>query len=178
MTEKFTHRRARKEDMSRLTNLMNAAISALLPSFLNPEQVTASFEVMGLDSKLIEDGTYFVILHQDNFVGCGGWSRRATLFGGNHTSGRDDAWLDPKEDAARIRAMYTHPDWTRQGIGRLILDLCEQDARKQGFHRFELAATLSGQPLYRAAGYEVVESFSAKTSQDIDVPLIRMSRTV
>ncbi len=126
LTEKFSSRPARMADMDTLTALMKASISTLQSAFLNTDQVIASFEVMGLDTQLIEDKTYYVILRHETIVGCGGWSRRATLFGGNHTKGRDDALLDPGRDAARIRAMYTHPNWSRQGIGRLILDLCER----------------------------------------------------
>ena len=178
MFENFTSRLALEADMEDLIALMTAAISTLQSGFLNDEQVTASFEVMGLDTKLIEDKTYFVILCQDTIVGCGGWSRRATLFGGNQTRDRDDALLDPKVDAARIRAMYTHPDWTRRGIGRLILELCEQAARKEGFSRCQLAATLSGQPLYRAAGYQPIEYFTVVTSKNIEVPLVKMAKSI
>lgn len=178
MTEEFSNRLAQAADMDALTLLMQAAISTLLQDFLEPEQVKASFDIMGLDTALIKDKTYYVICHKDTIVGCGGWSRRTTLFGGNHTKGRDDALLDPKTDAARIRAMYTHPNWTRKGIGRKILTLCEDAAHREGFRRFELAATLSGQPLYRAAGYQPIEFFTAQTSKNIDVPLVRMAKSI
>lgn len=178
MTEDFTHRLATMDDIAALTALMTAAITRLQSPFLTPEQIAASSEVMGLDTRLIDDKTYFVILQGETIVGCGGWSRRATLFGGNHTQGRDDALLAPETEAARIRAMYTHPDWTRKGIGRLILSLCEQAAHGEGFHQFELAATLAGQPLYRAAGYAPIESFTVKTSDNVDVPLIRMGKSI
>ena len=105
----LTHRLAAASDMEVLTALMNAAIRDLLPQFLSPEQVEASFAVMGLDTMLIEDGTYFVIEIGGELAGCGGWSRRATLFGGNHTKGRDARLLDPKTEPARVRAMYTSP---------------------------------------------------------------------
>jgi len=178
MTETFTHRLAETEDLNILTSLMKASISTLQDPFLNADQVEASFEVMGLDSRLIEDKSYFVILKGETIVGCGGWSRRATLFGGNHTRGRDDALLDPARDAARIRAMYTHPDWTRRGIGRIILNLCEEAARQENFQHVELAGTLSGQPLYEAAGYEAVEFFEAQTSKNINIPLIKMRKSI
>lgn len=178
MTDHFSSRTATEADMKVLTALMKASISALQNAFLNREQVTASYEIMGLDTKLIEDKTYYVILHKETIVGCGGWSKRATLFGGNHTKGRDDALLDPRTEAARIRAMYTHPDWTRKGIGRMILDLCEEAARKSGFNRFELAATLSGQPLYSAAGYKPIEFFTARTSNNIEIPLVKMAKSI
>ena len=115
MTE-LQHRLAVPADMPALSALMDAAIRGLLPAFLTPAQVTASFAVMGLDTQLIADGTYFVITLDGAIAGCGGWSRRATLFGGNHTQGRDARLLDPKTEAARVRAMYTSPDFARRGV--------------------------------------------------------------
>ncbi|MFC4443942.1 GNAT family N-acetyltransferase [Caulobacter henricii] len=174
-------RLAHPVDMPVLSALMNAAISDLLTPFLPEEGVKASFEIMGLDSQLIADGTYFVVevLGDDGGIaGCGGWSRRATLFGGDHSAGRDAALLDPATDAARVRAMYTHPDHTRKGVGRLVLEACEAAAAAEGFRRCELAATLGGEPLYRACGYEDIEPFSAMTSSGYAVPLIRMGKAL
>src|SRR5260221_10491963 len=105
----FTHRLATTDDMPALQILMTAAITDLLPQFLSPEKVEASFAVMGVDSQLIEDGTYFVLESNSAIAGCGGWSPRATLFGHNHTAGRDARLLDPASEAARVRAMYTAP---------------------------------------------------------------------
>lgn len=169
-------RLARPEDMPTLSALMDRAIGDLLSAFLPPEGVKASYEVMGLDTQLIADGTYFVVEDGDEIAGCGGWSRRATLFGGDHSAGRDAALLDPATDAARVRAMYTHPDHTRKGVGRLVLGACEAAARAEGFNRVEMAATLGGEPLYRACGYEVVEPFEAATSSGYRVPLLRMGK--
>src|SRR5690349_20152952 len=121
----FSHRQAAIDDVGRLTGLMNASIRELLQPFLSPEQVEASFAVMGLDRKLIDDQTYFVIEDHGQLAGCGGWSRRATLFAGDHTSGRDARLLDPDMEPARIRAMYTAPLFARRGVGRLVLSLCE-----------------------------------------------------
>lgn len=166
------------EDVPALTLLMNTAISQLLQDFLPPEGVRASFEVMGLDTQLIVDGTYFVVEDGADVAGCGGWSRRATLFGGDHSAGRDAALLDPSVDAARVRAMYTHPDHTRKGVGRLVLDACEVAARAEGFARVEMAATLGGVPLYRACGYQDIEPFTARTSSGFEVPLIRMGKAL
>ncbi len=100
------------------------AIRQLVGAYLDAERVEASFEIMGVDSQLIEDGTYYVIESDGRIVGCGGWCRRATLFGGDHAAGRDTRLLDPKVDLARVRAMYTHPDFARRGIGWLVLTLC------------------------------------------------------
>jgi GNAT superfamily N-acetyltransferase len=156
--------------------LMNRAIAELLKPYLPPDAVAASFEIMGLDSQLIADGTYFAVTDNGQIVGCGGWSRRATLFGGDHTAGRNAALLDPKTEAARVRAMYTDPTHVRRGIGRLVLDACEEAARSEGFSSVELAATLAGEPLYRACGYKVIEPFTSRTSAGVDVPLIRMGK--
>lgn len=171
-------RLATPEDLPALRDLMNASIGELLKSFLSPAQAAASFEVMGLDSQLVADGTYFVVEDGDALAGCGGWSRRATLFGGDHSAGRDAALLDPARDAARVRAMYTHPDHVRKGVGRLILDACESAAAGEGFTRCEMAATLAGEPLYRTCGYREIERFSAPTSGGIEVPLVRMGKAL
>ena len=174
----LTLRLARPEDMPILSSLMDAAIGELLTPFLDPDGVKASFEIMGLDSQLIADGTYFVVEEDGVAAGCGGWSRRATLFGGDHSAGRDAVLLDPAHDAARVRAMYTHPDHVRKGVGRMILAACEAAAAGEGFSRCELAATLAGEPLYRACGYQEIERFSAPTSDGVDVPLIRMGKSL
>ncbi|OYW24939.1 MAG: GNAT family N-acetyltransferase [Caulobacter sp. 12-67-6] len=171
-------RLARPEDMPALSALMNAAISELLTPFLPPEGVKASFEIMGLDSQLIADGTYFVVEDGEAIAGCGGWSRRATLFGGDHSVGRDAAMLDPSRDAARVRAMYTHPAHTRKGVGRMVLDACERAAAAEGFSSVEMAATLGGVPLYRACDYHDIEPFTATTSTGYEVPLIRMGKAL
>src|ERR1700748_3882729 len=117
------HRLARADDVPALAALMQRAIPQLLPQFLSPAEVEASFAIMGLDSQLIEDGTYFVIEQEGRLMGCGGWSRRATLFGGNHSAGRDARLLDPQSEPARVRAMYTEPAFARRGVGRHILHL-------------------------------------------------------
>ena len=158
--------------------LMNRAIAELLKPYLPPDGVTASFEIMGLDSQLIADGTYFAVTDNGQIVGCGGWSRRATLFGGDHTAGRNAALLDPETEAARVRAMYTDPAHVRRGIGRMVLDACEAAARAEGFRSVELAATLAGEPLYRACGYHAIEPFASRTSAGVDVPLIRMGKSL
>src|SRR4051812_26841167 len=155
---------------------MDRAIRELLRPFLAPAVVDASVELMGLDTQLVADRTYFAIEEGDRIVGCGGWSRRATMFGGDHTVGRNDALLDPSRDAARVRAMYTDPDHARRGIGRAILVACEDAARAEGFHRAELVATLAGEPLYRACGFAPIEAFEQMTNAGVAVPLILMSK--
>jgi GNAT superfamily N-acetyltransferase len=174
----LTLRLATLDDVPTLTPLMNAAIGDLQKPFLDADQLAGSFEVMGLDTQLIADGTYFAVEDGGAIVGCGGWSRRATLFGGDHSAGRDAALLDPARDAARVRAMYTHPAQVRRGIGRMILDACEAAARAEGFRRVELAATLAGEPLYRACGYSEIERFESVTSTGVAVPLLRMGKAI
>jgi GNAT superfamily N-acetyltransferase len=154
---RFTHRVATEPDVRAIEDLMKASIAENMKEFLTGEEIAATQESMGLDTTLISDRTYFVVeTVQDGktlIVGCGGWSRRRTLYGGDHTAGRDDSHADPATDAARIRAMYTRPGWTRQGIGSLLLQLGENAARAAGYTTIELGATLSGEPLYRARGY-------------------------
>lgn len=178
----FTHRLATRADLPALAPLVDAAIGGLLPAFLDPAQVEASRAIMGIDTQLVDDGTYFVVEEAGGdgalaLAGCGGWSRRATLYGGDHASGRDAALLDPARDAARVRAMYTHPDFTRRGVGRLILQLCEAAAAAEGFRRVELMATMAGLPLYEAAGYAVVERVEERVGA-VAVPLARMGKAI
>jgi GNAT superfamily N-acetyltransferase len=130
---------------------------------------------MGLDTQLIEDGTYFIVEILGDIAGCGGWSRRATLYGGDESPGRSAVLLNPAKDAARIRAMYTHPLHTRKGVGRLILSLSEEAARSEGFERVELMASMAGEPLYRACGYEPCERVVDERG-GVGVPLVRMSK--
>ncbi|OXE37684.1 MAG: GNAT family N-acetyltransferase [Phenylobacterium zucineum] len=169
-------RLARQDDLVALSALMTLAIDRLQTDFLTPEQVEASHEVMGLDTQLIIDGTYFLVEDGNQIAGCGGWSHRATLFGGDQTPGRNAALLNPAQDAARIRAMYTHPDFARRGVGTLVITTCEAAAAAAGFKRAEMAATLSGEPLYRAMGYKVLEHLEGRTSKGIVVPLKRMGK--
>lgn len=173
----FTHRLATLDDVPALTRLMESAIGALQADFLTPEQVAASRTIMGLDTQLIADGCYFVIEEGGVIAGSGGWSRRATLYGGDHTPGRDAATLDPIVDAARVRAMYTHPDFARRGVGRLILGLCETASAEAGFRRVELMGTLSGEPLYRACGYDPIERILDPRG-GAPVPLVRMGKAL
>jgi GNAT superfamily N-acetyltransferase len=171
------HRLATRADIPALIALMNAAIGELQKPFLTEEQIASSRAIMGLDTQLVDDGTYFVVEQNGVLAGCGGWSRRATLYGGDRLPGRDEALLDPTKDAARVRAMYTHPSYVRQGIGRLILTLCEDAARGEGFTTVELMATMAGEPLYRACGFEPVEKVVDERG-GAGVPLLRMRKAL
>ncbi len=170
-------RTARIEELAALHALMELAIGTLLKPFLNEAEIASSRTIMGLDSQLVKDGTYFVVEEKGALAGCGGWSRRATLYGGDVSPGRDPALLDPAKDAARVRAMYTHPAFVRRGVGRMILDRCEQAARAEGFTRAELVATMAGLPLYLACGYQPVERF-ANDRGGAPVPLARMVKAL
>jgi GNAT superfamily N-acetyltransferase len=150
-------RLAHEADIDALRGVMDRAIGELQSAHLSLAQVEASRLFMGLDRQLIADGTYFVVEAEGRIAGCGGWSRRATLYGGDHTPGRDAARLDPAKDPARVRAMYTDPAFARRGVGRLILQRCETAARTEGFAAVELMATLAGRELYSRSGYEDVE---------------------
>ncbi|CAN7701392.1 GNAT family N-acetyltransferase [Mesorhizobium amorphae] len=171
------HRLATRADMPALAELMNAAIGELQKPFLTEEQIASSRAIMGLDTQLIDDGTYFIVEQNGVLAGCGGWSRRETLYGGDRSPGRDAALLDPRKDAARVRAMYTHPTFTRRGVGRLILKLCEDAARGEGFTSVELMATMAGEPLYRACGFEAVEEV-VDNRGGAGVPLLRMRKAL
>ncbi len=177
MTQGLTHRIATPDDAPALAEVMAAAIAELQRGFLDPAQIESSRTIMGLDRQLLIDGTYFVVQDGDRIAGCGGWSRRATLYGGDHTPGRDAALLDPALEAARVRAMYTHPDFARRGVGRLILTLCEAAARAEGFRRVELMATLSGRALYSQCGYEDIEAIEDARG-GAAVPLVRMGKAI
>lgn len=174
---RLTHRLAVEADIPALHGLMDAAIAGPLAAFLTPAEVAASRTIMGVDSQLIADRTYFVVEADGVPVACGGWSRRITAYGGDHTPGREPALLTPGVDAARVRAMYTHPDFLRRGIGRMILNLCEAAARDEGYDRVELVATMGGEPLYLAAGYREIERFEDDRG-GAPVPLARMGKRI
>ena len=176
MTE-LTSRLAVNADVPALATLMEAAIGELQRGYLDDDQIASSRAIMGIDTQLIEDGTYFVVEIDGALAGCGGWSRRATLYGGNQTPGRDSALLDPAVDPARVRAMYTAPAFARRGVGRRILALCESAAAAEGFTRLELMSTLSGEPLYTAYGFRPLERLEDATG-GAPVPIVRMEKPV
>jgi GNAT superfamily N-acetyltransferase len=179
---RFTHRLAQPEDVPAIAELMQQAIRGNMSAFLSEAEVEAAQETMGVDLTLIEDQTYFLIETQlaggAVLVGCGGWGRRKTLYGGDHTAGRDDSFSNPATDAARIRAMYTHPDWVRQGIGSLLLDLGEDAAREAGFSTIELGSTVPGEPLYLARGYREISRETQTAANGSGSVIIRMSKAL
>ena len=173
----MTIRLATLDDLPALAPLVQAAIEQLQRGFLDEDQVESSKAIMGIDRQLIEDATYFVVEIDGTIAGCGGWSRRATLYGGDHSAGRDAALLDPATAPARVRAMYTHPDFTRRGVGRLVLETCETAAAAEGFTTLELMATRSGRPLYEAYGFQAIEEVE-DASGGAPVPITRMRKPV
>ena len=175
----FTSRLAVPADIQALTVVMDAAIAELQRAFLDEAQIESSRAIMGIDTQLIDDGTYFVVEADAEIAGCGGWSRRATLYGGDRASGRDSRLLDPAVEPARVRAMYTNPAYARRGVGRLILRLCEEAAAAEGFTRLELMSTLSGEPLYTAYGFRPLERVEDATGgAGVPVPCVRMEKPV
>jgi GNAT superfamily N-acetyltransferase len=176
----FASRLATLEDVPALTAVMDAAIVELQRDYLDDEQIEASRSIMGIDTELIADGTYFVVESGSEIAGCGGWSRRATLYGNSASAGRDRRLLDPAREPARVRGMYTHPAFARRGVGRLILSLCEQAAAAEGFTRLELMATLAGEPLYTACGFRPLERVADATLglASAPVPCVRMGKPI
>ncbi len=178
----FKHRIAVDDDVPAIVELMQLSIAENMKHFLSPEEIEATQESMGVDATLIEDGTYFVIEAERDgetvLVGCGGWGKRRTLYGGNQTAGRDDTFSDPSKEAARIRAMYTHPSWVRRGIGSLLLELGEAAARDAGYKTIELGSTVPGEPLYAARGYREVSRETHIGANGADNIIIKMVKTL
>jgi GNAT superfamily N-acetyltransferase len=172
----YTLRLADTADCEHIRALMMLSIRELQKGYLTPEQIEASHAGMGLDTQLIADGSYFTVWHGDTLVGCGGWSFRATLYGGNHSANRDISLLDPATERARIRAMYTHPDHTKRGIGQMIITASETAAREHGFGALEMAATMAGKPFYLRCGY-TIESEWFDENGAVPVPLATMVKT-
>jgi GNAT superfamily N-acetyltransferase len=151
----------------------------LSAGFYSPEQAAAiTHQVFGVDSQLVRDGTYFVIESEGAIVACGGWGKRDTLHGGDQRKQGTDRLLDPAVDAARIRAFFVEPGMARRGLGTMLMRACEDAARLAGFASLELAATLPGEPLYRALGFAEVERVELALTGGVRVPLVRMRRAL
>ena len=178
----LNHRIAKEADIPDIMQLMQLSIEINMQAFLSKAEIEAAKETMGVDMSLINDGTYFIVeAEKDNtthIVGCGGWGKRRTLYGGDHTVGRDDSLSDPATEPARIRAMYTHPDWTRCGIGTYLLEIGEQAAREAGFKKIELGSTVPGEPLYRARGFVEFERVNSIGANGEDNLIIKMRKNL
>ncbi|MGH9711247.1 MAG: GNAT family N-acetyltransferase [Candidatus Acidiferrales bacterium] len=176
-------RHAVSADVPVLRELIDASVRGLQAQDYTPAQIELALKtVCDVDSQLIADGTYFVAeiksAEKRNSViaGCGGWSKRKTLYGGDHWAARQDTLLDPARDAAKIRAFFIHPAYARRGIGSMILETCESAARFAGFTRFEMGATLTGVPFYRAKGYVELERLEVPLADGISLPIVRMAK--
>ena len=172
---------ATMEDVPALNTLIADSARGLSAAHYTPLQIEALItHVFGVDTQLIADGTYYVIVADETRlpVAAGGWSARRTLYGGDQTKGGEDLRLDPSVDPARIRAFFVHPRWARRGLGRRLYDECERAARAADFRSFELMATLPGEPLYLALGFAAVERLSVRLAGDVEVPLVRMQRRI
>jgi GNAT superfamily N-acetyltransferase len=175
-------RLATHADEPALHALIEASVRGLQKNDYTPEQINGALgTLLGLDTQLVADGTYFVAEAKAAcvriIVGCGGWSHRKTLFGSDNAPVRENDFLDPATDAAKIRAFFIHPDWARRGIGTQILDACESAARSAGFSRFEMGATLTGVPLYLARGYRILERIEVLMRNGAALPIVRMAKS-
>jgi len=170
-------RQAVPADIPALRVLIDASVRGLQAADYTPAQIEGALQtVYGVDSQLIADKTYFVVEAEAVIVGCGGWSKRKTLFGGDRWTSREDSLLNPEQDAAKIRAFFVHPDWVRRGIGSMILTACENAASAAGFTRLEMGATLTGVPLYRARGYVTLENLTAPLRNGESLVVVRMEK--
>jgi GNAT superfamily N-acetyltransferase len=172
-------RKAERADQPVLERLIAESARGLGVRDYRPEQIEAALRgSFGVDTQLIDDGTYFVAEFGKTIVGCGGWSRRRTLFGGDHHPQRDTGELNPQVDAAKIRAFFVVPGHARQGIGRALLLHCEAAAQAQGFRRFELMGTLTGVPFYQALGYQPGELVRYPATDDVLIEFVPMRKEV
>ena len=169
-------RLAREEEVPLLEALIQLSVHTLQAAHYSlAERNAALGPVFGVDRQLIRDGTYLVVEHDDALVGCGGWSKRRSLFGADAGRAEEES-LDPERDAARIRAFFVHPDSARRGIGRSLLMACEAAIHEAGFRRIELVATLAGEPLYAAFGYAVAERYEVPLKDGLRLPVVRMTK--
>jgi GNAT superfamily N-acetyltransferase len=171
-------RLARIEDVPALDELIPLSVRGLQMAHYSREQMDAAIgSVFGVDLQLIHDGTYFIAEENGRIVGCGGWSRRKSTCGSSVGRTEPDPQIDPATDAPRIRAFFVHPDFARRGIGRAILSACEEALQRAGFNRAEIAATLTGEPLYASFGYEAFERFDFPLSNGLPLPCVRMRKS-
>jgi GNAT superfamily N-acetyltransferase len=173
----FTLRKATLDDRPAIEQLIKLSARGLSRSEYSDEQIEGAIKtVFGVDTNLIEDGTYFVAANDGELIGCGGWSKRRTLFGGDQFSARDAGELDPKSEPAKIRAFFVHPQHARKGVARAILDACESEARAAGFRALELMATLPGIKFYEASGYLGKESVALNVGDGVAIGLLPMRK--
>ena len=174
----ITIRPAELEDIPHLNELISLSVRRLSIGLYSSAQIESALKyVFGVDTQLIVDGTYYIAEVNNVMVGCGGWSKRNTLYGGDQHKEVEDPLLVPVKDAARIRAFFVHPDHARKGIGRFIINFCEEAARQNSFTRFELGATLPGVPFYLALGYSPVQHVDAILSDGEVLEIVKMQKS-
>lgn len=174
---KIDIRLATTEDIPMLKELIPLSARELSKGFYTPQQTESAIQyIFGVDTQLIADKTYYVAEADGQVVGCGGWSKRKTLYGGDQMKAEVDPLLDPGEDAGRIRAFFIHPNWARRGVGRRIIEACEEAAKADGFTKMELGATLPGEPLYAALGYVVTDRFEIPMGDGTTLPCAHMKK--
>jgi GNAT superfamily N-acetyltransferase len=179
----FTLRLATEDDIAVLHRLIEASVRGLQAEDYTPAQIEGALgTVLGLDTQLIRDKTYFIAETSDEsgrtvLAGCGGWSKRKTLFGADRGPGREPDLLDPQTDAAKVRAIFVHPDFARRGLGSLILARVEAEAAAAGFRRYEMGSTLTGVPLYRLKGYAEVERIGVPLHNGEALPVVKMVKS-
>jgi GNAT superfamily N-acetyltransferase len=175
----FLVRTARVDDVPAIDRLIERSVRDLSRGFYDDAQIESALRFMfGVDTQLIDDGTYCVVEADGAIAAAGGWSARRTLFGGDQWKHGADEPLDPMREAARIRAFFVDPTWARRGLGRRLFERCLNDARGAGFGRLELMATLPGEPLYHALGFRADERIELALPDGVRVPLVRMSRGI
>jgi GNAT superfamily N-acetyltransferase len=180
----FSIRLATREDIPALRELIDISVRVLQRADYSAEQLEAALgTAYGVDTQLIADKTYYVVEAEEAsgkklIAACGGWSMRKTLYGSDHGPYRDNGFLDPARDAAKIRAFFVHPEWVRRGLATLILKTCEEAAYAQGFRRFEMGATLTGVPMYAARGYGKDETIEVPLPNGLSLTVVRMSKTL
>ncbi|WP_428328820.1 GNAT family N-acetyltransferase [Mucilaginibacter sp.] len=173
----ITTRLATFNDIPALNELIARSVRRLSTDYYTPAQIESAIKyIFGIDTQLVTDGTYYIAELNDTIAGCGGWSKRNTLYGGDQHKDTEDPLLDPVHDAARIRAFFVNPDFARQGVGRHIINVCEAAARANGFTSFELGATLPGVPLYKAMGYTAVERIDAPLPDGETLGIVKMKK--
>ncbi|MGV3774249.1 MAG: GNAT family N-acetyltransferase [Verrucomicrobiales bacterium] len=171
----WTLRLAREDDVQVLEELIPLSVRKLQAAYYSDEQMNGALgTVFGVDRQLILDETYFVVESEKTIIGCGGWSKRRSLYGSSSARNGTDEMLDPKFDSARVRAFFVHPDYARKGIGSRIMIACEGAIRAAGFKKVELVATLAGEPLYAAFGYLVAERLELPLSNGLKLPGVKM----
>jgi GNAT superfamily N-acetyltransferase len=166
-------------DIPQLNEMIALSVRGLSTDYYTPSQIESAIKyIFGVDTQLVIDGTYYIAEKDGLLAGCGGWSKRNTLYGGDQHKEVEDPLLDPEKDAARIRAFFVHPDFARQGVGRHIINVCETAAQQYGFTSFELGATLPGVPLYKAMGYEAIKRVDAKLPDGELLGIVKMRKVL